>query len=53
MLGRLKNALTQAMGIETHYSGEEIFPASRLAWGHILKQNFERLTDLETSGIRC
>ncbi|MGZ3689427.1 MAG: aldo/keto reductase, partial [Bdellovibrionota bacterium] len=47
VLGRLKDTLTQAMGIERHYPGEEIVPSAKIAWGHILKQNFERLSELD------
>jgi hypothetical protein len=44
----LKEALQAAMEHETSYPEPDSVPVGRVAWGHILHRNAERLADLET-----
>lgn len=45
---RFQQALNAAMELEATYTGDEIFPASKVCWGHILRQNFEKLKNIES-----
>lgn len=44
----LQEAFTRTVDLETSYSGHEIVPHSKIAWGHILHKNLQRLSDLDT-----
>ena len=45
--GDLKDSLTEVMALEAHYPARAVLPAQRFSWGHILKQNLEKLSDLD------
>jgi hypothetical protein len=48
--GELKTAWTRAMELESAYpniTSEPPVPARSLAWGHILKHNFDKLNDID------
>ncbi len=53
----VKESLTRCMELETQYQSqfadrskgqEPLVPTKQIAWGHILRQNIERLAELET-----
>ena len=49
--GELKGAWSRAMAMESAYpklTPNPPVPPARVAWGHILRQNFERLQDIDT-----
>jgi aryl-alcohol dehydrogenase-like predicted oxidoreductase len=43
----LKESFLSALQTESDYPGKKILPAKEVAWAHILRQNFEKLHDLE------
>jgi aryl-alcohol dehydrogenase-like predicted oxidoreductase len=43
----LKEAFLSALQTESDYPGKQYLPAKEVAWAHILRQNFEKLHDLE------
>jgi aryl-alcohol dehydrogenase-like predicted oxidoreductase len=43
----LKECFLSALQTESDYPGKKILPAKEVAWAHILRQNFEKLHDLE------
>jgi aryl-alcohol dehydrogenase-like predicted oxidoreductase len=43
----LKEAFLSALQTESDYPGKKFLPAKEVAWAHILRQNFEKLHDLE------
>jgi hypothetical protein len=47
-MGNLKQALTWIMGVEAQYppKAESIVPIGRIAWGHIIQKNLEKLSEL-------
>jgi aryl-alcohol dehydrogenase-like predicted oxidoreductase len=50
IVGNLKNAWMQTMELEQSYpqiSANPPVPASRVAWGHVIRQNFAKLTDID------
>ena len=44
----LRLTLNDVMQLESNYPGNEIVPAQRIAWGHVLRNNLERLSNSET-----
>ncbi|MBC7693740.1 MAG: aldo/keto reductase [Methylotenera sp.] len=46
-VGLLKNAFTAAMELEARYPGKAVLPAQNIAWGHIIKENISKLSDLD------
>ena len=44
----VKEALARTMELESRYPGNALIPAKRIAWGHILRENVERLAELDT-----
>ncbi|MDR3608356.1 MAG: aldo/keto reductase [Oligoflexia bacterium] len=50
IVGNLKESWSLAMELEQEYpkiTGSEPIPASRLAWGHIIRAHFERLSEID------
>lgn len=43
----LKDAFLEALQAETDFPAKDIIPARDVAWAHILRQNFEKISDLE------
>jgi aryl-alcohol dehydrogenase-like predicted oxidoreductase len=43
----LKEAFLDALQVETDYPAKKIYPAKNIAWAHILRENFEKIHDLE------
>lgn len=43
-----KEAMNRATALEAAYPGRELVPARSIAWGHILRENFDRLSDLDS-----
>jgi hypothetical protein len=43
----LKEAFLSALQTEADYPGKQYLPAKEVAWAHTLRQNFEKLHDLE------
>ncbi|MBL7716205.1 MAG: aldo/keto reductase [Bdellovibrionales bacterium] len=43
----LMAAMKRALDLEMTYPGKAIVPANRIAWGHILRQNFQQLSQLK------
>jgi aryl-alcohol dehydrogenase-like predicted oxidoreductase len=50
IVGNLKSSWTRTMELEQAYprvTGKEPVPAARFAWGHILRQNFSKLSEID------
>lgn len=43
----LMKAMKKALDLEVRYPGKAIVPTNRIAWGHILRQNFQQLSQLK------
>lgn len=43
----LKESFLESLGIEAEYPAKELLPAKEVAWAHILRHNFQKITDLE------
>jgi aryl-alcohol dehydrogenase-like predicted oxidoreductase len=43
----LQDALSSAMSLEAEYPGRDSVAINRVAWGHIIRENMARLSDLE------
>ena len=43
----LKEAFLDALQTESDYPAKDVYPAKSIAWAHILRQNFEKIHDLE------
>jgi aryl-alcohol dehydrogenase-like predicted oxidoreductase len=43
----LKNSFLEALQVESDYPAKDVFPAKKIAWAHILRHNFEKISDLE------
>jgi aryl-alcohol dehydrogenase-like predicted oxidoreductase len=50
VVGDFKEAMTASTALEASYpeSARSIVPARQIAWGHVVRENFERLADLDT-----
>jgi aryl-alcohol dehydrogenase-like predicted oxidoreductase len=44
----LKESFLAALQTESDYPGKAVLPANKIAWAHILRQNFEKIHDLES-----
>ena len=44
----VKDTLAKTMELESRYPGAALIPAKKIAWGHILRENVERLAELDT-----
>jgi aryl-alcohol dehydrogenase-like predicted oxidoreductase len=43
----LKNSFLDALQVEADYPAKDVYPAKKIAWAHILRHNFEKISDLE------
>jgi hypothetical protein len=47
-VGEFKDAMTHATALEAQYPGRSLVPAHSIAWGHVLRENFQKLSDLDS-----
>jgi aryl-alcohol dehydrogenase-like predicted oxidoreductase len=50
IVGNLKEAWTETMALEQSYpkiSGQPPVPAAQISWGHIIRQNFKKLSEID------
>lgn len=43
-----RSALGKAVGLEGHYKAKDVVPIQRVAWGHILNSNIEKIRDIDS-----
>lgn len=48
IVGEFKTTMNRATALEAAYPGRDRVPARQIAWGHIIRENFEKLADLDT-----
>jgi len=48
VVGDFKAAMNRATALEAAYPARDVLPAQNVAWGHMLRQHFARLSDLDS-----